>query len=115
MTAARVTACCILGIAALLFVAGAAAEQGGRTDASAGPNEQLATRVEKAIGADTALTAARIEAEVSGGVVALRGSVSSAQARVEAVRIARSVSGVRAVRDELRVAAAQDRTKPTRF
>ena len=114
MTAARVTACCTLGIAALLFVAGAAAERDGRDDASAVPNDQLATRVETAIGAESGLTAARIDAEASGGVVTLRGSVPSFAGRSNALHVARSVPGVRAVRDELNVAGSQRRTKPAR-
>jgi len=105
MTAARVTALSVLAIAAVLFTAGAAAERAGQEGSIAPLDDRLATRVELAIGSEPSLATARIDAEASDGVVALRGSVTSVAGRAAALRIARGVPGVKAVRDELRVAA----------
>ena len=115
MTAARVTACCTLAIAGLLFVAGVAAERGGGGGLTASANVELAARVEQALGAESALVVERIDAEASDGVVTLRGSVSSPEGRASALHVARSVPGVQVVRDELRVAGPQGRTRPARF
>ena len=115
MTAARVTACCTLGIAAVLFAVGAAAERNGGGDVPGLENDDLAALVEQAIGAETALTVERIDAEASGGVVTLRGSVSSPEGRTSALDVARSVPGVRVVRDELRIAGAERQSEPARF
>jgi len=115
MTAARVTACCTLGIAAVLFAAGAAAERSGGVDAPGLANDDLVARVEQAIDAETALAVERIAAEASGGVVTLRGNVSSPAGRESALHLARSVPGVQVVRDELRVGGSERRTDPARF
>jgi hypothetical protein len=112
MTAARVTAGCTLGIAALLFVAGAAAERGGVLESA---SIDLAARVEQAIGAESAFAVERIDAEASEGIVTLRGSVSSVEGRANILDVARSVPGVQIVRDELRVADAARKTRPARF
>jgi osmotically-inducible protein OsmY len=69
-------------------------------------DDQVKTRVERALQAQDALRGDSIDIEVSNGVARLTGTVDSAADRLRAAAVARTAPGVRAVRDDLRVASA---------
>jgi hyperosmotically inducible periplasmic protein len=63
----------------------------------------LVAAVEGKLTADDDVSAANIDVDVQDGVVTLSGTVRSAEARAEAERLAKSVEGVRSVRNELKI------------
>jgi hyperosmotically inducible protein len=63
--------------------------------------------VKQALGSQDELKGDSIDIEVSNGVARLTGTVDSAADRMRAAAVARTAEGVRAVRDELRVATAR--------
>lgn len=69
-------------------------------------DDQVKTRVGRALQAHDELKGDSIDIEVSNGVARLTGTVDSAADRLRASAVARTTAGVRAVRDDLRVAAA---------
>jgi hyperosmotically inducible protein len=69
-------------------------------------DEQVKTRVERALQNQADLRGDSIDIEVSNGVARLTGTVDSAADRLRAAAVARTAPGVRAIRDDLRVAAA---------
>jgi hyperosmotically inducible protein len=77
----------------------------GKADAVKETDEQVKTRVERALQAQEELRGDTIDIEVSNGVARLTGTVDSAADRLRAAAVARTAAGVRAVRDDLRVAA----------
>jgi osmotically-inducible protein OsmY len=74
-----------------------------RARASASPDAALRSAVLERLGADAALRRAAIAVSAQGGVVTLRGSVSSAALRAGAASAARTVAGVIAVNNQLQV------------
>jgi hyperosmotically inducible periplasmic protein len=68
-------------------------------------DDQVKTRVERALQAQTDLRGDSIDIEVSNGVARLTGTVDSAADRLRAAAVARTAPGVRAIRDDLRVAS----------
>ncbi len=63
----------------------------------------LTTKVKAAIFAEPTLKSAEINVETFKGVVQLSGFVSSAAAQTKAVQVATSVSGVKSVKDDMRL------------
>jgi hyperosmotically inducible periplasmic protein len=70
-------------------------------------DDELVKRVDAALDARPPLRDADINVEVKNGVVRLTGAVPSEGQRLEAAIIARSVTGVRSVQDDLRVQTTQ--------
>jgi hyperosmotically inducible periplasmic protein len=105
----------VLGICSLAVVLGCAPED--RSTPSAGApaasptltaqtdDGQLATNVQSRYQNDPTISSQDIAVTAENGVVSLRGTVGSDQARDHAVATARQVEGVRSVNDELRVVA----------
>ena len=59
-------------------------------------------KVKTALAADDLVKARRIDVDTSRGVVTLNGTVGSAAEKTQAIRLARSISGVVDVKDNLR-------------
>ena len=76
---------------------------GEPADASAG-DSKLASRIEAALAAETALHGSSIGVSAVEGVVTLTGSTRSPDLRSRAAQIALSVDGVKLVRNELAIA-----------
>lgn len=72
-------------------------------DRAPGSDAALVASIEGQLAADTDTSGLNIDVDVQDGVVTLSGVVRTAEARAEAERIARSTSGVKSVRNELRV------------
>ena len=68
-------------------------------------DDHVKDNVKQALGSQEELKGDSIDIEVSNGVARLTGTVDSASDRMRAAAVARTAEGVRAVRDELRVAA----------
>lgn len=68
-----------------------------------GTDAALVTAIKAELTADPDTAAINIDVDAQDGVVTLSGVVKSSAARQEAERIARSVDGVRSVRNELKV------------
>jgi len=63
----------------------------------------ITTKVKKAIFDESTLKSTEINVETFKGVVQLSGFVSSSEAESKAVEVARSVAGVKSVKDDMRV------------
>ncbi|HMI37951.1 MAG TPA: BON domain-containing protein [Steroidobacteraceae bacterium] len=74
-----------------------------RARSSAGTDAGLAAAVQSRIAADAALGAEALEVSVQGGAVTLRGLVASSAERNSAERLVRTVAGVTAVNNLLKV------------
>ena len=74
-----------------------------RTSAQAGQDQQLASAVRNKLITDAATKSLVVRVDAYQGVVSLHGDVSKAEQRSAAERVARSIAGVREVRNELRV------------
>lgn len=72
---------------------------------SGGNDFYLFTQARGALNADADLKAANIVIEVKEGVLTLSGTVASAAQKSRAEQLARAVSGVRSVKNQLRVSA----------
>ena len=84
----------------------AAALPSTRETAEATPNDiALASKIEAAIAAETALHGASIAVKAADGVVTLSGSTKDPGLRSMAAQVALSVPGVRSVRNELTISA----------
>ncbi len=70
-------------------------------------DDRVKDNVKQALGTQDELKGDSIDIEVSNGVARLTGTVDSAADRMRAAAVARTAEGVRAVRDELRVATAR--------
>lgn len=68
-----------------------------------GTDAALVTAIKAELTADPDVAATNIDVDAQDGVVTLSGTVKTSAARQEAERIARSVDGVRSVRNELKV------------
>jgi len=75
----------------------------GATNVTA-DDEALASKIEAALSAETALHGSSIDVSADNGVVTLTGSTRSPDLRSMAAQIALSVDGVKHVRNELAVA-----------
>jgi len=92
---------CATGVAAGYGQGGRDAE--GRTYQEARADNQLAAAVNAALVRDKALPVFDIEVQTRDGVVTLLGQVQSRELARRAVSVASGVSGVKEVRDELRI------------
>lgn len=81
----------------------APAGSGARTAAQVEQDRQLVVAVRNRLSADGVTKGLSIAVDTYRGVVTLRGSVDQAEQRSAAERVARGVSGVRNVQNELRV------------
>jgi osmotically-inducible protein OsmY len=68
-------------------------------------DDRVKDNVERALRAEDELRGDSIDIEVSNGVARLTGTVDQAADRLRAAAVARTASGVRAVRDDLAVAS----------
>lgn len=91
----------VRGVRNLLEVGESAMETAPGTDTA------LVAAVTGKLAADSDTSAMNIDVDAQDGVVTLSGTVKSQAARQEAERIARSVDGVRNVRNELKVQAGR--------
>jgi osmotically-inducible protein OsmY len=71
-------------------------------------DDRMRQAVEEELGRRPALSGGKIEVEVSNGVVRLTGTISEPGNRLVAVTTARTVEGVRAVEDDLRLEGSQE-------
>lgn len=93
----------VAGLAALVLAAGCAST---RTQESVGEyvdDSTITAKVKTAIFNEPDLKAAEVNVETFKGVVQLSGFVSSEAARAKAGEVARSVGGVKAVRNDTRL------------
>lgn len=72
-------------------------------DMAPGADAALVAAIEGQLAGTTGVSAANIDVDVQDGVVTLSGTVRTAEARTKAGEIARSVDGVKSVRNELKV------------
>lgn len=83
-------------------------EQRGSTDRRVAqrrrPDEALTRELQEILTGDPELDASEIEVQVEGGAVTLRGTVDSGDARLLAEELVESVTGVREVHNQLKVA-----------
>ena len=70
-------------------------------------DDRVKEHVEQALRSENELKDDSIDIEVTNGVARLTGTVDSAADRMRAAAVARTASGVRAVRDDLRIATAK--------
>jgi osmotically-inducible protein OsmY len=68
------------------------------------PDEALTRELQEILTQDPELDASEIDVEVVGGAVTLRGTVDSGDAKLLAEELVESVTGVREVHNQLRVA-----------
>ena len=68
------------------------------------PDESLRGELQEILTGDPELDASEIEVQVEGGAVTLRGTVDSGDAKLLAEELVESVSGVREVHNQLKVA-----------
>ena len=98
----------ILGVLAL-----ASACSSTRTQQSAGEvidDSVLTSKVKVALIDDPVTKAGQINVETYRGVVQLGGFVDNTQQKVQATKVARSITGVKEVRNDLRIGAKTDST-----
>lgn len=87
--------------------AGRTVSEAGRDVAEATGDAAVTAAVKSKFLADTTVGGLKIDVDTKDNVVTLTGTVSSAAEKAEAVRIARATSGVKSVRDNLKVVAAR--------
>ncbi|HLQ14141.1 MAG TPA: BON domain-containing protein [Steroidobacteraceae bacterium] len=92
---------CVAAVIGSSPASGTAADTRARS--SAGSDAALAAEVRSRIAADAKLGVEALEVSVQGGTVTLRGLVSSGAERSGAERLARTVAGVTAVNNLLKV------------
>jgi osmotically-inducible protein OsmY len=68
------------------------------------PDEALTRELQEILTGDPELDASEIEVQVEGGAVTLRGTVDSGDAKLLAEELVESVTGVREVHNQLKVA-----------
>jgi osmotically-inducible protein OsmY len=83
---------------------GRTASEAGRDVADATGDAAVTAAVKSKFLADTTISGLKIDVDTKDNVVTLTGTVGSAAEKAEAVRIARATSGVKSVRDNLKVA-----------
>jgi len=100
-----VIAAAVIGGCAAALV-GQASRSGSASPQRSAPQTsdgQITTAVKSKLIADPAVKGVDVSVTTSAGVVTLRGTVQKAEQRAAAERAARSVKGVKGVRNELRV------------
>jgi hyperosmotically inducible periplasmic protein len=79
------------------------AKEAGRDAGSVMGDAGITAAVKTKMLADTTVGGLKIDVDTTGGVVALKGNVSSAAEKKRAIEIARETEGVKSVKDELKV------------
>lgn len=77
--------------------------QAKRSSTQLANDRALANAVRTRLAADASTKGLALVVEAQDGIAILRGQVRTAQQRADAERVARSVQGVKAVRNELRI------------
>ena len=95
-----------LAILGVVFLLAACQSTTGRTLGENIDDTAITTSVKAKLAAEQISTVTRIDVDTNQGVVALNGTVQSAEMRARAEQIARQVKGVRDVINNLRVQAA---------
>lgn len=81
------------------------------TGTQARPDAWITTSVQARLYGDDAVRGGNVDVDTNGGVVTLRGTVESEQAKQQAVTVARAVEGVTRVDDQMTVQPAQARNE----
>jgi hypothetical protein len=93
----------ILPVLAMLWVLSGCQALTGETLGENIDDTTITTTVKTKLAAEKGATLTRIDVDTNRGVVSLTGTVSSADDRAMAERVARSVGGVKAVKNNLQV------------
>jgi hypothetical protein len=104
----------VVSIALAIFLSAAACGATTSTTSQGITDAQIAARVKTVLLNDAELGTQPIELRVDGGVVFLSGRVRTAEDHDRAVALARSVSGVEDVRDELTILSIGSFAEPSR-
>jgi osmotically-inducible protein OsmY len=102
----------LLGAGACSRTEQPAQRQAADQPADGQPDTVISTNVQARYYADQTLRGREIDVSTTNGVVTLRGAVDSEHSRNQAIQIARQVTGVRDVRDELRIDARVAEQRP---
>jgi osmotically-inducible protein OsmY len=93
----------LVAVFALIFVLGGCQAMTGRTAGQNIDDSNTTAAVKTQLARDKASSLTRIDVDTNGGVVALNGTVESAEQRARAEQIARGVGGVKSVINNLQV------------
>jgi osmotically-inducible protein OsmY len=93
----------LVAVFALIFVLGGCQAMTGRTAGQNIDDSNTTAAVKTQLARDKASSLTRIDIDTNGGVVALNGTVESAEQRARAEQIARGVGGVKSVINNLQV------------
>jgi hyperosmotically inducible protein len=93
----------ILAVFALFLILGGCEAITGRTAGQNLDDSNITAAVKAQLGQDRLSTLTRIEVDTNDGVVALNGTVESAEQRARAEQLARKVNGVKRVVNNLQV------------
>jgi hyperosmotically inducible protein len=93
----------LAAVMALVFMLGGCQAMTGRTAGQNLDDSNTTAAVKAQLARDKVSSLTRIDVDTNGGVVALNGTVESAEQRARAEQIARSVSGVKRVINNLQV------------
>ncbi|MDO8264510.1 MAG: BON domain-containing protein [Gallionella sp.] len=94
------TFCCAVALASVVGCASTATQEGTGEYVD---DAVITTKVKSAILGEPALKSLEIKVETFKGIVQLSGFVSSAAAESKAVEVARSIKGVKSVKDDMQV------------
>ncbi|HEX9663305.1 MAG TPA: BON domain-containing protein [Candidatus Binatia bacterium] len=93
----------LLAVFALIFMLGGCQAMTGRTAGQNIDDSNTTAAVKAQLARDKVSSLMRIDVDTNGGVVALNGTVESAEQRARAEQIARGVGGVKRVINNLQV------------
>jgi hyperosmotically inducible protein len=93
----------LLALVALIFMLGGCQAMTGRTAGQSIDDSNTTAAVKAKLGQDKLSTLTRIDVDTNDGVVALNGTVESADQRARAEQLAREVRGVKRVVNNLQV------------
>ncbi len=106
----RKTAVTLVAVTALLGMAACSATRTQRAPGEQVDDAALLTSVKSALASDPITEAGEINVDVNRGIVKLSGFVDSSQEQAQAVQVARSVEGVKDVRNDITVQKANEST-----
>jgi hyperosmotically inducible periplasmic protein len=93
----------LLAVVALIFMLGGCQAMTGRTAGQNVDDSNTTAAVKAKLGQDKLSTLTRIDVDTNDGVVALNGTVESADQRARAEQLAREVRGVKRIINNLQV------------
>lgn len=93
----------LVAVYALIFMLGGCQAMTGRTAGENIDDSTTTAAVKTQLARDKVSSLTRIDVDTNGGVVALNGTVESAEQRARAEQIARGVGGVKSVINNLQV------------